>query len=140
MISCIGIGTFTGSIFLIVLLFVAGDIDTVINSSAGPLLQILIHSTQNNAGAICLLMYVYAYALTSQGKVVANFDFRLPLVCLMFATVSVMTTSSRMIFAFARFVSFILSSVVGMKLTNIETVVYRHPVSLPGFIPDWACH
>lgn len=60
MISCIGIGTFTGSIFLIVLLFVAGDIDTVINSSAGPLLQIFIHSTQNSAGAICLLMYVYS--------------------------------------------------------------------------------
>lgn len=58
MMSCVGIGMVTGSIFLIVLLFVAGDIDTVINSSA-PLLQILIHSTQNRAGAICLLMYVY---------------------------------------------------------------------------------
>lgn len=63
MMSCVGIGMVTGSIFLIVLLFVAGDIDTVINSSA-PLLQILIHSTQNRAGAICLLMYAYS-SLTS---------------------------------------------------------------------------
>lgn len=60
MVSCVGIGTVTGSIFLIVLLFVAGDIDNVINSSAGPLLQILIHSTKSHAGAISLLMSVSA--------------------------------------------------------------------------------
>lgn len=83
MISCVGIGTFTGATFLIVLLFVAGNMDQVINSAAGPLLQIFIHSTKNTAGAICLLM--------------------LPLVCLIFATISVMTTSSRMVFAFARY-------------------------------------
>lgn len=59
MVSCVGIGTITGAIFLMVLLFVAGDIDKVINSSAGPILQILIHSTQNRAGGICLLMYVF---------------------------------------------------------------------------------
>ncbi|KAB8068386.1 amino acid/polyamine transporter I [Aspergillus leporis] len=82
MLICVGIGTFTGSVFLIVLLFVAGDINDVVSSSAGPLLQILLHATKNTAGAICLLM--------------------LPLVCLAFATLSVMTTSSRMIFAFAR--------------------------------------
>ncbi|KAH0496162.1 hypothetical protein TgHK011_003540 [Trichoderma gracile] len=82
MVICVAIGTFTGAIFLIVLLFVAGNIDDVISSAAGPLLQILIHATSNTAGAICLLM--------------------LPLVCLIFATFSVMTTSSRMIFAFAR--------------------------------------
>ncbi|KAA8643358.1 uncharacterized protein ATNIH1004_010126 [Aspergillus tanneri] len=82
MVTCVGIGTFTGAVFLIVLLFVAGDINEVINSSAGPLLQIFLHATKNTAGAICLLM--------------------LPLVCLAFATLSVMTTSSRMIFAFAR--------------------------------------
>ena len=58
MMSCVGIGTFTGVVFLIVLLFVAGEMDAIINSSAGPLLQIFIHSTQNKAGAICLLMYV----------------------------------------------------------------------------------
>ncbi|KJZ77634.1 hypothetical protein HIM_02811 [Hirsutella minnesotensis 3608] len=82
MVYCVGIGTFTGAIFLIVLLFVSGNIKDVIESSAGPLLQIFYHATRNYAGAICLLM--------------------LPLVCLIFATLSVMTTSSRMIFAFAR--------------------------------------
>ncbi|KAH6608253.1 amino acid permease [Trichoderma cornu-damae] len=56
MVICVGIGTFTGAIFLIVLLFVAGNIDEVISSAAGPLLQILIHATSNTAGAICLLV------------------------------------------------------------------------------------
>ncbi|KAM4064419.1 amino acid permease [Hirsutella rhossiliensis] len=82
MVFCVGIGTCTGAIFLIVLLFVAGNISDVIESSAGPLLQIFYHATKSHVGAICLLM--------------------LPLVCLIFATLSVMTTSSRMIFAFAR--------------------------------------
>lgn len=61
MISCIGIGTFTGTIFLMILLFVAGDLDSVTSSAAGPLLQILKNATNNNAGAICLLMYVFSY-------------------------------------------------------------------------------
>ncbi|KAJ4152752.1 hypothetical protein LMH87_009273 [Akanthomyces muscarius] len=82
MVGCIGIGIFTGVVFLVVLLFVAGDIQQVIKSGAGPLLQILLNATKSTAGAICLLMF--------------------PLVCLAFATISVMTTSSRMIFAFAR--------------------------------------
>lgn len=58
MVSCVGIGTFTGAIFLIVLLFVAGDMDTITTSAAGPLLQILMDATKNTAGAICLLMFV----------------------------------------------------------------------------------
>ncbi|CRL21678.1 Amino acid/polyamine transporter I [Penicillium camemberti] len=82
MVTCVGIGVFTGSIFLIVLLFVAGNMETVTTSAAGPLLQILVDATKSNVGGICLLM--------------------LPLVCLVFAIISVMTTSSRMIFAFAR--------------------------------------
>lgn len=56
MIACVAIGTVTGFIFLMVLLFVAGDIDTIIKSSAGPLLAILKNATKSNAGAICLLM------------------------------------------------------------------------------------
>ncbi|OJJ84428.1 GABA permease GabA [Aspergillus glaucus CBS 516.65] len=82
MIGCVVIGIVTGSIFLIVLLFVAGDIDTIINSSAGPLLAIFKHATNNNAGAVCLLIF--------------------PLVCMLFTTTSIMTTSSRMVYAFAR--------------------------------------
>ena len=57
MIACVGIGTVTGVIFLVVLLFVAGSITDIIESSAGPLLAILYHATANKAGAICLLMY-----------------------------------------------------------------------------------
>jgi choline transport protein len=82
MIACVGIGLFTGFIFLSVLLFVLKDIDTVLTSTAGPLLQIFYDATANRAGAICLLMF--------------------PLVCLLFATISIMTTSSRMTYAFAR--------------------------------------
>ena len=56
MMTCVGIGLFTGFIFLSVLLFVAGDIEQVIESAAGPVLQIFYNSTENQAGAICLLM------------------------------------------------------------------------------------
>lgn len=82
MIYCVVIGTFTGFIFLISLLFVAGDVDQVVNSRTGPLLQILYDSTKSYAGAICLLLF--------------------PLICLLFASTSIMTTSSRMIWAFSR--------------------------------------
>ncbi|KAJ5469575.1 hypothetical protein N7539_009193 [Penicillium diatomitis] len=82
MIACVGIGTVTGTIFLVVLLFVAGNIDDIIASAAGPLLAILKNATQNNAGAICLLIF--------------------PLVCMLFATTAIMTTSCRMCYAFAR--------------------------------------
>lgn len=56
MMLCVGIGTTTGCVFLIVLLFVAGDMNQVTTSAAGPLLQILIDATKNRVGAICLLM------------------------------------------------------------------------------------
>lgn len=61
MIGCVFIGIFTGLIFLIVLLFVAGDINQVIESAATPLLQIFYDATKSNAGSICLLMFVLTY-------------------------------------------------------------------------------
>ncbi|ETN39013.1 uncharacterized protein HMPREF1541_07055 [Cyphellophora europaea CBS 101466] len=82
MVACVGIGLFTGFVFLSVLLFVLRDITTVIESPAGPLLQIFYDATNNRAGAVCLLIF--------------------PLLCLLFATISIMTTSSRMTYAFAR--------------------------------------
>ncbi|OOO12394.1 amino acid transporter [Aspergillus oryzae] len=82
MIGCVCIGTVTGSIFLIVLLFVAGDIYKVIDSAAGCLLQIFKDATGNNAGSICLLMF--------------------PLVCILFAATSIMTTSSPKLMAMGR--------------------------------------
>ncbi|KAL6242250.1 hypothetical protein RBB50_010798 [Rhinocladiella similis] len=82
MIACVLIGVVTGFVYLSVLLFVSKDLDAVISSSAGPMLQIFYDATDNKAGSICLLMF--------------------PLVCLLFAGVSIMTTSSRMVYAFAR--------------------------------------
>ncbi len=56
MIGCVAIGILTGFVFLSVLLFVLKDVDTVISSTAGPILQILFDATANRAGSICLLM------------------------------------------------------------------------------------
>jgi len=82
MIYCVGIGLFTGFIFLSVLLFCLANVEDAISSTAGPMLQIFFDATNSRAGSICLLMF--------------------PLVCLLFATTSIMTTSSRMAYAFAR--------------------------------------
>ncbi|KAJ5131594.1 hypothetical protein N7448_005752, partial [Penicillium atrosanguineum] len=82
MIACVGMGIITGSIFLVVLLLVAGNISDVIESAAGPLLAILSNAAGNKVAAICLLMF--------------------PIVCVMFAATAIMTTSSRMVYAFAR--------------------------------------
>ena len=82
MIYCVAIGVFTGFVFLSVLLFVLKDVDNVISSPAGSVLQIFYDATNNPAGSICLLMF--------------------PLICLLFAGTSIMTTSSRMTYAFAR--------------------------------------
>ncbi|CAN9120181.1 unnamed protein product [Alternaria sp. RS040] len=83
MIYCVCIGTVTGFIFLMVLLFVSGgDAESIISAAPGPLLQILYNATSSRAGAACLLMF--------------------PLVCILFAETAIMTTSSRMTYAFAR--------------------------------------
>ena len=82
MIYCVAMGMITGFIFLMCLLFVAGNVEDVISSSAGPLGQILFNATGSLAGTVCLQIF--------------------PLVCLLFATTSIMTTSSRMTYAFAR--------------------------------------
>lgn len=85
MIYCQYIGISTGFIFLVVVLFASGGMKnakTIINASAGPLLEIFYIATDNRAGAVCLLMF--------------------PLICFIFAGISVLTTSSRMTFAFAR--------------------------------------
>jgi amino acid transporter len=82
MIYCVAIGIGTGFVFLVCLLFVAGSIPDVIESRYGPLGQIILHATGSRPGTVCLLIF--------------------PLVCIMFATNSAMTTSSRMTYAFAR--------------------------------------
>ncbi|KAL8941139.1 MAG: hypothetical protein Q9211_001946 [Gyalolechia sp. 1 TL-2023] len=90
MIACVGIGTFTGFVFLMVLLLVAGPIEDVIESAAGPLLHIFFYATNSRTGSIMLLLLYPLDVLL------------FPLVCLLFATTGIMTTSSRMTWAFAR--------------------------------------
>lgn len=82
MLYCIGIGMFSGFIFLSCLLAVVRDVHAVIESPAGPMLQMIMDATQNPAGATCLMMF--------------------PLICMVFTSVSLMATSSRMSYAFAR--------------------------------------
>lgn len=82
MLYCIIIGMVTGWIFLSCLLFVVKDIELAIASPEGPLLQIFMDATNSRAGSTCLLMF--------------------PLICMLFTTTTLVCTSSRMSYAFAR--------------------------------------
>jgi len=95
---------FTGFVFLSCQLFVLTDIDLAISSTAGPLLEILYQATQNKAGAACLLVF--------------------PLVCMLFTTTSLMTTSSRMSYAFARDRGLPLSRIIAKVHPTLDVPVY----------------
>ncbi|KAG5953068.1 hypothetical protein E4U53_007037 [Claviceps sorghi] len=82
MLYCIGIGVFTGFIFLSGLLFCVNNVDNVISAPWGPLLQILMDATKSKVGSICLLL--------------------IPLLCMVFAAITIICTSTRMSYAFAR--------------------------------------
>ncbi|KAI1341341.1 amino acid transporter, partial [Xylariaceae sp. FL0016] len=82
MLACIVIGMFSGFVFLSCMLFCVTSIDDVISGAAGPLLTIFMQATQSPAGSVCLLMF--------------------PLLCMLFTSTALMTTSSRMSYAFAR--------------------------------------
>ncbi|KPM44207.1 hypothetical protein AK830_g2371 [Neonectria ditissima] len=82
MIYCIGIGMLSGFVFLSCLLAVLKNVDTVLASPAGPLLQIFFDATDSKAGSVCLVMF--------------------PLICMVFTSTALMTTSARMTYAFAR--------------------------------------
>ena len=62
MVYTVLVGLSTGFVFLMVLLFVAGpDVEGVVSSSAGPVLQIFFNATNSLAGSACLLMYVSSF-------------------------------------------------------------------------------
>jgi amino acid transporter len=83
MIACVGIGTTTGFLLLMILLFVSGgDAASIIAAPSGPLIKIMWTATGSRAGTVCLLMF--------------------PLICILFGATAIMTTSSRMVYAFAR--------------------------------------
>ncbi|QRW20032.1 choline transport protein [Rhizoctonia solani] len=82
MILAVLIGATSSFAFLIVLLFCLKDVDAVIASPAGALLEIIYQATNNRAGSVCLLMF--------------------PVVSMAFAGQGIMTGASRMTHAFAR--------------------------------------
>lgn len=57
MVYCIATGTVTGFVFLTCLLFVAGSVENVIESTAGSLLQIIYDATQSRPGAVWLMIF-----------------------------------------------------------------------------------
>lgn len=58
MIGCVGIGVFTGFLFLMILLFVGGSVEDMISAGEGPLLRIFYVATGSKVGSVCLLVYV----------------------------------------------------------------------------------
>lgn len=82
MIGCVVLGAASGFIFCLALLFVAPDFSLVTKAPEGPLLFILHYATRSKVAAIVLLMF--------------------PLGCILVCTVMIMTSASRLIWAFAR--------------------------------------
>jgi len=82
MVLAVLIGATSSFAFLVVLLFCMTDIDAVLASPAGALLEILYQATNSRAGAVCLLIF--------------------PVVSMAFAVQGIMTGASRMTHAFAR--------------------------------------
>lgn len=120
MIYCVAIGMFTGFIFLMCLLFVAGNAETVIDSAYGPLAQIFYTATGNKAGTVCLTMF--------------------PLICLVFAACSIMTTSSRMTYG----KTYSTHRLQTLTLTTLQpshaTAVCLSPNTSPAFIQSSTSH
>jgi choline transport protein len=82
MLIAVAMGCTTGLIFMLALLFSATDMGAVVSAAEGPLLRILTQATGSWRAAIALQIF--------------------PLGCLLSATVGIMATASRMVFAFAR--------------------------------------
>jgi amino acid transporter len=107
MIYCVAIGLGTGFIFLMCLLFVAGNLEDVITSPYGPLGAIFYNATGNKAGTVCLTIF--------------------PLICLVFAAISIMTTSSRMTWG-KRFIFVKLQSIANShSQRSLEMAACRSP-------------
>lgn len=82
MLMCVAMGLGTGLVFQICLLFIIRDVDAVVTAATGPLIEIYLQATDSKVGTVCLVLF--------------------PLVCLVFGTVGIMATSTRMVYAFAR--------------------------------------
>ncbi|KAI1391555.1 amino acid/polyamine transporter I [Hypoxylon trugodes] len=85
MIGSVAMGILTGFYFLVTILFSSGgadEIENIIHSPLGPLMVILYNSTGSHAVATALLVFLF--------------------ICGSFGGIAITTTSSRMVFAFAR--------------------------------------
>ncbi|KAA8907841.1 amino acid permease [Sphaerosporella brunnea] len=82
MVGSVIIGTFSGFLFCIALLFAIQDIDKVLTAPEGPVLHILSVATGSRGAAVALIIF--------------------PLFCLVLGTTAIMTTASRLVWAFAR--------------------------------------
>ncbi|PHH77526.1 hypothetical protein CDD80_503 [Ophiocordyceps camponoti-rufipedis] len=82
MLYAVGIGVVTGFFFVSCLLFCVHDVQQVVNAPYGPLLQIYMDATKSVAGSICLVV--------------------IPIISVVFTTITLLSVTSRMIYAFAR--------------------------------------
>ncbi|KAE8209862.1 hypothetical protein CF327_g6200 [Tilletia walkeri] len=81
MLLAVAIGSSSSFIVLVILLFVLNDLDAVIESGSGPLLQIIYQATRNRAAAVSLLMF--------------------PLISMCFAAIGILCAASRQTHTFA---------------------------------------
>jgi hypothetical protein len=124
MVACVAIGLATSLILIIALLFASRDIDTIITSGAGPLLQIFFDATNSEMGSICLLLFVSPRDFTSLCLTADRFFLQsssFPIGCLLLGVVAITTTSSRMIYALARY----------GEVSNSNYLKMNFPLSLP---------
>jgi choline transport protein len=82
MVGAVLIGTLSGFLLCLSLLFAAPSLDAVLSAPEGPVLHILSSATGSQAAAVALIIF--------------------PLLCLIMGTASIMTTASRLVWAFAR--------------------------------------
>jgi choline transport protein len=81
-VGAVLIGTASGFFLCMALLFAAPDLDAVLTAPEGPVLRILSAATQSQDAAVALAIF--------------------PLLCLVLGTTAIMTTASRLVWAFAR--------------------------------------
>jgi len=82
MVNSVIIGTVSGFFLCTALLFSAPDMDSVIAAPEGPILFILSHATGSTRAAVALITF--------------------PLVCLVLGQTMIMTSASRLVWAFSR--------------------------------------
>ncbi|KAK3326194.1 amino acid/polyamine transporter I [Apodospora peruviana] len=105
MISCVALGIATSILFIVVILFVSGGydaIDDIIGSPLGPLMTILSNASGSRVVATVLMLFPLLCLVIEPISGCENLAMLTCAAQQLFGTISIMTTSSRMVFAFAR--------------------------------------